>query len=81
MIVAFVRNPGRYRRATLLGCIGGILALLLPTVTDFNLQIPANALVFSTILGIGYRAAAPEEAGPGGVPRPLPHARARQSIV
>ena len=27
---------------------------------DFNLQIPANALIFSVVLGIGYKAACVE---------------------
>ncbi len=57
MILAFRRETGRYRRAVLLGCIGSAAALLIHSVTDFNLQIPANALVFSVILGIGYKAA------------------------
>jgi len=37
-----------------LGCAGSILGLLLVSLTDFNLYIPANALVFSVILGITY---------------------------
>ncbi|MGH9862699.1 MAG: O-antigen ligase family protein [Candidatus Acidiferrales bacterium] len=39
-----------------LGCAGSILALLLVSLTDFNLYIPANALVFSVILGLTYSA-------------------------
>jgi hypothetical protein len=38
-----------------LGCIGSTTALLLHSITDFNLQIPSNALVFAVVLGIGYR--------------------------
>jgi O-antigen ligase len=57
MVIAFLRDPRRYRRAVLLGCIGGTVALLTHSITDFNLQIPANALIFSTVLGIGYKAA------------------------
>jgi O-antigen ligase len=55
MIFSFLHDPQRYRRAVTLGCIGSTLAMLLHTATDFNLQIPANALIFATILGIGYK--------------------------
>jgi hypothetical protein len=34
-----------------LGCLGSIAAILLHSLTDFNLYIPANALMFSLILG------------------------------
>jgi len=56
MILAYVdaRNP--YRRSVLLACIGGSAALLIHSVADFNLQIPANALLFAVILGIGSKA-------------------------
>ncbi len=57
MILAFVSDPRRYRRAVTLGCIGSTVAILIHSVMDFNLQIPANALVFSIVLGIGYKAA------------------------
>jgi len=56
MLVSFLDDPRRYRRAVTLGCIGSTVALLIHSVTDFNLQVPANALVFAVILGIGYRA-------------------------
>ena len=56
MIRAYVdaRNP--YRRSVLLACIGGSAALLIHSVADFNLQIPANALLFAVVLGIGSNA-------------------------
>jgi O-antigen ligase len=57
MIVSFLKDSRRYRPAILLGCIGSTLAILLHSITDFNLQIPSNALVFSIVLGIGYKAA------------------------
>jgi O-antigen ligase len=56
MIVSFLRDHRRYRGAVLLGCIGGTLGLLIHSLTDFNLQIPANAIIFAAILGIGYKA-------------------------
>ena len=60
MIISFLDDPHRYRRSVLLGCIGSTLALLIHSVTDFNLQIPANALIFAVVLGIGYKAACVE---------------------
>jgi len=56
MVISFLDDPRRYRRAVTLGCIGSTLALLIHSVVDFNLQIPANALVFAAVLGIGYKA-------------------------
>lgn len=60
MISSFLDDPRRYRRSITLACIGSTLALLLHSVIDFNLQIPANALLFATVLGIGYKAACVE---------------------
>jgi len=57
MIVVITSDASRYRRSVLLGCIGSLVALLTHTVGDFNLQIPANALIFAAILGIGYKVA------------------------
>jgi O-antigen ligase len=55
MIHSFLTDSRRFRPAVTLGCIGGTLALLIHSVADFNLQIPANALVFAVVLGIGYK--------------------------
>jgi O-antigen ligase len=43
---------GRFEKAVALGCLGSIVAILLHSLTDFNLYIPGNALVFSVILGL-----------------------------
>ncbi len=56
MILAYVAARHPYRRSVLLACIGGSAALLIHSVTDFNLQVPANAMLFAVILGIGYKA-------------------------
>lgn len=46
--------PGNHtRRAIALGATGALAALLLHSLTDFNLYIPANGLVFSVVLGLG----------------------------
>ncbi|HUY13351.1 MAG TPA: O-antigen ligase family protein [Terriglobia bacterium] len=60
MVVSFLTDTRRYRPSILLGCIGGTLAILLHSFTDFNLQIPANALTLAVVLGIGYKAACVE---------------------
>lgn len=60
MIIAFLNDHRRYRRAVILGCIGATLGLLIHSVTDFNLQVPANAMILAMILGIGYKAACVE---------------------
>jgi O-antigen ligase len=41
-----------FERFAALGCAGSIVAVLLHTLTDFNLYIPANALLFSIVLGL-----------------------------
>lgn len=41
-------------RCVALGSFGGSTALLVHSLADFNLYIPANALMFSTILAFGY---------------------------
>jgi O-antigen ligase len=72
MILSFLDDPRRYRGAVTLGCIGATLALLIHSVTDFNLQIPANALTFAVILGIGYKAACLERKNEDQItPQPL----------
>jgi O-antigen ligase len=55
-IRAFFGEMGEYRRAITLGCIGSTLALLIHSTADFNLQIPANALIWAMILGMNYKA-------------------------
>jgi O-antigen ligase len=56
-----VRAVRRYRRAedrfdtaVCLGCIGSVVAILVHSLADFNLYIPANALVFTVILALGW---------------------------
>jgi O-antigen ligase len=44
-------NPAR--QAIALGVTGALAALLLHSLADFNLYIPANGLVFAVVLGIG----------------------------
>jgi len=46
------------------GCAGALVAILLHAISDFNLQIPANALLFCWIAGTATARAA--QAGPPG---------------
>jgi putative inorganic carbon (HCO3(-)) transporter len=61
MAITFLRDSRRYRPAVLLGCVGSIFAILIHSATDFNLQVPANALIVAVVLGIGYKAACIEK--------------------
>ena len=65
-----LRLPQPTERLVYLGSCGGIAALLLHSAADFNLQIPANALVFAALLGVAYSSTywASTNAPPGGTP-------------
>jgi O-antigen ligase len=44
----------RFEAAVCLGCIGSIAAILVHSLADFNLYIPANALVFTVALALAW---------------------------
>jgi len=46
------RSLRTYQRSIAAGCIAGVTAMLVHSIADFNLQIPANALYFSALLGL-----------------------------
>jgi tetratricopeptide (TPR) repeat protein len=50
------RDP--FRKSIAVGAAGAVAALALHSLADFNLRLPANALVFASLLGL---AAAPRE--------------------
>ena len=50
-----------FDKAVSLGCIGSIVAILVHSLADFNLYIPANALVFTLIVALAWSNAHPEE--------------------
>lgn len=56
---AFLFGEGDFERVVALGCVGSIVAILLHSFADFNLYIPANALFFSVILGLGIALRSP----------------------
>ncbi|MGC1188861.1 MAG: O-antigen ligase family protein [Candidatus Acidiferrales bacterium] len=55
-LVRALRGLRRTARAAdwflLLGCCGAVFSLLLHALVDFNLHIPANALLFAVLLGL-----------------------------
>ncbi len=59
---ASLRARSGLARALALGSFGAVVALLVHSVADFNLYIPANALVFAVMLGIGYAMSLDESA-------------------
>lgn len=46
-----IRSPER--RGILLACMGAIFSILVHSLMDFNLQIPSNAILFFSFVGIG----------------------------
>lgn len=54
----FFRAESRFEKNLSLACVGSIVAILLHSLTDFNLYIPANALIFAVILGLASTATA-----------------------
>ena len=53
-VQTFRSNAGHFEKAVALGCFGSMVAILLHSLADFNLHIPANTLVFAVILGVSY---------------------------
>jgi len=47
-----LKNPSRLVRGTTLGALAGITATLCHSLIDFNLHIPANALLFTVLTAI-----------------------------
>jgi O-antigen ligase len=58
-------------QAVVFGCFGGLVAISLHSLTDFNLHIPANGLVFAVVLGMAY----------ANTRRQMQRARGRQGIA
>ncbi|MFC1516708.1 O-antigen ligase family protein [Thermodesulfobacteriota bacterium] len=55
-----IKNPSRLVRGVTLGAMSGITAILVHSVSDFNLHIPANAILF-TVLAALVTAPIPEQ--------------------
>ena len=59
MIIAFykrvfykLRYPSRLVRGTTLGALAGITGILIHSIADFNLHIPANVILFTILAAI-----------------------------
>ena len=58
IIIFFVKgfkklnNPSRLVRGTTLGAMSGVSSILIHSIFDFNLHIPANAILFTTLSAI-----------------------------
>src|SRR6266404_4326891 len=79
----FARTVRRYRKtedrfeaAVCLGCMGSIAAILVHSMADFNLYIPANALVFTVTLALACKERESSEVTTGDIAAP-----AKQSII
>lgn len=53
IVSAFYRRRDPLMRGTLFAAIAGCVSLLVHGLVDFNLQIPANAVYFVVLLGLG----------------------------
>ena len=55
LTVRHCSRAGReHDKAISLACLGSITAILLHSLADFNLYIPANALVFAVVLALAW---------------------------
>jgi len=50
----FLESPHRWQKGISLGCSAAIFAILFHSLVDFNLQIPANWMMFCMILGLSW---------------------------
>jgi Flp pilus assembly protein TadD len=65
ILVGFVIAGGRARRnprakGLLLGVLTGLVAILLHGLNDFNFHIPANAMLFTVLMGMAWNLARPD---------------------
>ena len=56
--IGLLRRRTRRARALLAGTLIAAVALLVHSVYDFNLQIPANAVYFVVLIALGLKASA-----------------------
>jgi len=47
-----LKNPSRLARGITLGAMSGVTAILVHSIFDFNLHIPANAILFTVLAAI-----------------------------
>ena len=47
-----LKNPSRFVRGITIGAMSGITAILIHSIVDFNLNIPANAILFTVLVAL-----------------------------
>jgi len=52
----WLRRRDHFIRGVVLGALTGIVAMLIHSLMDFNLRIPANAVYFLALYALGFRA-------------------------
>jgi putative inorganic carbon (hco3(-)) transporter len=57
----FLRVDSPEQQGILLACIGAIFSILVHSLTDFNLQIPSNAMLFFIYAGVAMGMPLPED--------------------
>jgi len=55
LFVKWRKRRNYFVRGVVLGCILGLVALLIHSISDFNFQIPANTVYFITLMSLGLR--------------------------
>jgi len=55
LLVRWAKRRDYLVRGVVLGCLAGIVAILIHSLTDFNLRIPANAVYFVTLYALSFR--------------------------
>ena len=55
VVKIWLRRKNSFVRGITVGCFGGIAYIIIHSLTDFNLHIPANALHLSIITGIMHK--------------------------
>jgi O-antigen ligase len=63
---AIRQSESRFRSGVALGALGGMVAILIHSFTDFNIQITSNGILFSCLLGMLMRGANLESRAPVG---------------
>jgi len=54
LFVLWMKRKDYFVRGIVFGCMAGIVSLLLHSVSDFNLRLPANAVYFVVLFALGF---------------------------
>lgn len=55
VFAGWMRRSDYFVKGIVIGCLTGIAAILIHSITDFNLRIPANAVYFVTLYALAFR--------------------------